>query len=115
MRARVQNVFWVRSSNRPAEQYPKSQAAKSASSAMPMLVGLVREPMAPAGCSWKLSGGSQFSSDVTNTSKNLQVRRDSFPRKTRCLPDSWTVRVVSGRLDGKVVGVAGNYLIFTDD
>ena len=36
---------------------------------MPMLVGLVREATPAAGFSWKLSGGSQFSSAVTKTSK----------------------------------------------
>ncbi len=53
---------------------------------------------ASAGFSWKLSGGSQFSSAVTKTSKKRQVRRDSFCRKTRCASDRWTGGGGSGRL-----------------
>ena len=40
-----------------------------------MLVGDVRCATAGAGSSWKLSGGSQWSSGPTNVSKNRHVRR----------------------------------------
>src|SRR5256886_7910673 len=40
-----------------------------------MLVGEVRAATEGAGSSWKLSGGSQFSSAVTKVSKKCQVLR----------------------------------------
>ena len=40
-----------------------------------MLVGEVRCAIAGFGSSWKLSGGSMWSSAVTNVSKKRQVRR----------------------------------------
>src|SRR5580658_2189125 len=40
-----------------------------------MLVGDVREARRTTGCSWKLSGGSQFSSAVTKVSKKCHVFR----------------------------------------
>src|SRR5579864_8305553 len=63
-----------------------------------MLVGLVRAATAWAGCSWTLSGGSQLSSAVTNTSKYRHVCRDSFPRNTRCCSDRRTTGAASVRL-----------------
>src|SRR5207237_9780365 len=53
----------------------KSRAARLASNDKPMLVGEVRAATAVAGSSWKLSGGSQFSSAVTKVSKKCQVLR----------------------------------------
>jgi hypothetical protein len=48
---------------------------------MPMFVGLVRDAIVRPGFCWMLSGGSQLSSAVTNSSKYRQVFRDSFSRK----------------------------------
>ena len=45
-----------------------------------MFVGEVREAMPEAGYSWKLSGGSQLSSGLTNFAKKRHVRR-AAPRK----------------------------------
>ena len=45
-----------------------------------------------------LSGGSQFSSAVTKTSKIRHVRRDSLPRKSRC----WSVRRTGGAVSGRL-------------
>ena len=50
---------------------------------MPMLVGEVREAIAGAGYSWKLSGGSQLSSGPTNSAKKRQVRRADVRRNVR--------------------------------
>ena len=46
----------------PALMYPKSWAVRFASSSRPMLVGDVRCAIVGPGSSWKLSGGSQWSS-----------------------------------------------------
>ncbi len=70
---------------------------------MPMLVGLVREATTSAGCSWKLSGGSQFSSPVTKVSKNRQVCRDSLWRKRRCRCERWTAGGASVRLSHQAI------------
>src|SRR4051812_33483149 len=66
---------------------------------MPMLVGLVRGATMSDGCSWILSGGSQFSVAVTNVSKNRHVRRDSFLRNCCCLSESRTGCATNGRLN----------------
>ena len=44
-------------------------------SSSPVLVGEVRWATRPSGISWKLSGGSQWSSSPTNVSKKCQVLR----------------------------------------
>ena len=49
-----------------------------------MLVGEVRAATPVGGSSWKLSGGSQFSSAVTKVSKKCQVLRAMRRRKTSC-------------------------------
>src|SRR4026209_1961549 len=49
-----------------------------------MLVGEVRCATTAAGCSWKLSGGSQWSSGPTKVSKNAQVLREITRRKRVC-------------------------------
>ena len=48
-----------------------------------MFVGEVREAMAGAGYSWKLSGGSQLSWGPTNSAKKRQVRRADARRNAR--------------------------------
>ncbi len=53
---------------RPARSRSRS-ADRLASSASPMLVGEVRCASTGAGCSWKLSGGSQWSAGPTKVSK----------------------------------------------
>src|SRR5258708_26997216 len=63
-----------------------------------MWVGEVRCAMAPAGCSWKLSGGSQWSSGPTKVSKNAQVFRERFRRKIVSPAVSFARRRASGRL-----------------
>ena len=55
---------------------------------MPMFVGLVRDATTRLGFCWMLSGGSQWSSAVTNSSKYRHVFRDSFSRKCCWLSDS---------------------------
>ena len=62
-----------------------------------MFVGLVRDAMIGAGYSWKLSGGSQFSSAVTKVSKNRQVRRESCSRNARCTAERLTGGAASER------------------
>ena len=47
-----------------------------------MLVGLVREATKGSVCRWILSGGNQFSSSLTNSSKYLQVRLANRPMKS---------------------------------
>ena len=54
---------------------PKSRAVTVASRYIPMFVGEVRCATTGPGSSWKLSGGSPWSSGPTNVSKNRQVRR----------------------------------------
>src|SRR3546814_2607081 len=63
-------------------------ADRLASSASPTLVGEVRRATSSEGCSWMLSGGSQWSASVTKSSKNAQVRRDRRPRNPSCEADS---------------------------
>ena len=50
-----------------------------------MFVGDVRCATLATGCSWQLSGGSQWSSGPTKVSKNAQVLRASLRRKMRLL------------------------------
>ena len=54
---------------------PKSRAVTVASMYIPMFVGDVRCATTGVGSSWKLSGGSPWSSGRTKVSKNRQVRR----------------------------------------
>src|SRR5580765_4094771 len=63
-----------------------------------MLVGEVRCARTPTGSSWKLSGGSQWSSGPTKVSKKLQVRRAAARRKRVCSEVSRASRRASGRL-----------------
>src|SRR4029453_1277725 len=49
-----------------------------------MLVGEVRPGPAGAGSAWKLSGGSQFSSGVTNVSKKCHVLRAIRRSRVNC-------------------------------
>ncbi len=65
---------------------------------MPIFVGLVRGATTAAGCSWKLSGGSQFSWAVTNVSKYRHVRRDSLDKNARCSSDNCAGAAVNDRL-----------------
>src|SRR5205814_6212495 len=61
-----------------------SRAARLANNDKPMLVGEVRAARAGPGSSWKLSGGSQFSSAVTKVSKKCQVLRAMRRSRVNC-------------------------------
>ena len=64
-----------------------------------MLVGEVRWATTGRGSSWKLSGGSQLSSAVTNVSKKRQLRRAAVRMICRSSPVSCSGgRVTIGRL-----------------
>src|ERR1700693_3437333 len=65
-----------------------------------MFVGEVRWATTGLGSSWKLSGGRKFSSDVTNSSKNLQVERAVNRRVFASLAETASV---SGRLGGRLI------------
>ncbi len=58
------------------------------SSSSPRFVGEVRCATMPRGCSWKWSGGSQWSSGPTSRSKYSQVRRAIRRSCWRCPMDS---------------------------
>ena len=64
--------------------YPKSCAARFESNERPMLVGEVRCATTAVGCSWKLSGGNQFDSALTNCSKKSHVFRADLWRNKFC-------------------------------
>ncbi len=65
---------------------------------MPMLVGEVREAMAGAGYSWKLSGGSQLSRGPVKSAKKRHVLRADARRNARCSTLRPGVGDTSGRL-----------------
>ena len=68
-----------------------------------MLVGDVRDAMIGVGISWKLSGGSQCSSAVTNTSKKCQVLRAVPRRKPSCERESVGMAGPMGRLTHQAI------------
>src|SRR5205807_7444904 len=63
-----------------------------------MLVGEVRAATVGVGSSWKLSGGSQFSSAVTKVSKKCQVLRAMRRSRVNCSTLSSGVGCSMGRL-----------------
>src|SRR6266487_3853113 len=63
-----------------------------------MLVGEVRAATAGVGSSWKLSGGSQFSSAVTKVSKKCQVLRAMRRSRVNCSTLSSGVGCSIGKL-----------------
>src|SRR5579862_8773719 len=74
-----------------------------------MLVGEVRWAITPTGCSWKLSGGSQWSSAPTKVSKNAQVLRARLRRNRVWSADSLARRRVSGRLIHHAIAGEANH------
>src|SRR5678815_1771838 len=68
-----------------------------------MLVGEVRCATTAAGCSWKLSGGSQWSSAPTKVSKNAQVLREMARRKRVCSGVRCAGLGASGRLTHQAI------------
>src|SRR6476620_8704748 len=72
----------------PPVIYPKSKAARLANKARPIFVGDVRCAITGEGFSWKLSGGNQFSSSVTNCSKKDHVLRADLKRNIFCACES---------------------------
>src|SRR3972149_5147535 len=63
-----------------------------------MLLGEVRRASAAAGLSWKLSGGSQWSSGPTKVSKKAQVLRETRRRNAVCSGESLACGRASDRL-----------------
>ena len=70
---------------------------------MPMFVGLVRGATTRSGFCWMLSGGSQLSSAVTNSSKYRHVLRDSFSRNCCWFSESRSAGLGSGRLSHQAI------------
>src|SRR5690606_26587297 len=68
--------------------HPKSRAATADNRYSPMLVGEVRRATTGLGVSWKLSGGSMWSSAVTNVSKNRQVRRAVYRKEAAVVAET---------------------------
>src|SRR4030095_8491341 len=73
-----------------------------------MLVGEVRAATVGVGSSWKLSGGSQFSSAVTKVSKKCQVLRAVRRRNCSCTSLNSGGDTSIGRLIGQASHGAAN-------
>ncbi len=69
-----------------------------------MLVGDVRWATTGSGSSWKLSGGSAWSSGPTNVSKNRHVRRAMRRSAPASAAESW----LRGRLGRRQADPAGD-------
>ena len=85
----VASVASSRSTRSCVPIQPRSRALTIDSRYRPMLVGDVRWATTGCGSSWKLSGGSQWSSGPTNLSKNRHVRRAIRRSAMASAADSW--------------------------
>ena len=99
----VVRVRSTRSTSVAVSMNPRSWADSEASRLMPMLVGDVRCATTRPSDSCTLSGGSQWSSAVTNVSKNCQVLRATRRRWARSRSSSSTARGRSARLSQKAI------------
>src|ERR1051325_4144275 len=95
----------------PPVMYPKSKAARLANKARPILVGDVRCAIIGEGFSWKLSGGNQFSSSVTNCSKKDHVLRADLQRNMLWACESLGFFSVSSLLKRQASAGAKNHSI----
>ena len=92
----VASVTSIRSTISSVPIQPKSRAVTIASRYIPMFVGEVRCATTGRGSSWKLSGGSPWSSGPTNVSKNRQVRRAVRRSGAMSAADSCSAAVSAG-------------------